>query len=293
MLEAFTKWLDGYLDDHEPSVVLRAAVGLLAFASLLGVLFNSQAIRAGAIVAVIFSMMSCMLLLLADRRRIRRVRDTYLRRLNWYYEVLGGLSPEPLIAVNRWEQRVDIGLNGDVHEVLTIEAVAPREHVFFARLTARSLWPQPDSQLRRIRMTARSLKADGSHGPNWQIVSTWEGDRLVSYLDMDPPIRRGQVIRFEVRRTWPAKCQPMMRARQAENFRLRTTKALEIRRAEYCVVLPEGFEAVYELVGEGEPDVQLSAVDGKEADGRRTYTWSADKVPANTAVGIRLQLKSS
>lgn len=290
MFKYFTEWLDEYLRDHEPSVVLKAAVGLLAFASLLGAFFGSQALRAGAFVVVVFCMLSGVLLLLADRRDIRRQRDTYLHRLDWYYKVLSELSPEPLIAVENWDQRVEVEPNGDVREVLTLEAVAPREHVFFARLTARSLWDQPKRQLNGIRMTVRGIKPDGSRGPTWPLHSSWKGDTLVSYLDLDPPLHRGQVIRFEMERTWPAKCLPLVRHHQPENFRLRTTNALEIRHAEYQVVLPRGREAVYELVGADEPDVQLTAEETLE-NNRRVYKWRADKVPTKTAVGIRLQLR--
>jgi hypothetical protein len=85
--------------------------------------------------------------------------------------------------------------------------------------------------------------------------------------------------------------QPMMRNKQAESFLLRTTDALEIRHAEYTIVLPDGFEAVYELVGDRAPDVQLSADEEKGPDGRNAYTWRTDKVPAEISVGIRVQLK--
>jgi hypothetical protein len=285
----FRRRLDDYLCDHEPSVVLKAAVAAVSFASVLVAFFGSPVVRSGAFAAAVFSLMSGVLLLLMDSRGTKQARDRYWRRLNWYYDVLSELSSEPLITVDSWEQRVEIELNGDVREVLTIEAVAPREHVFFARMTARSLWRQPKRQLRGIRMTARSLKADGSRGPSWRIVSGWENDKLISYLDLGPPTH-GQVIRFQVERTWPAKCQPLMRGK-VESFRLRTTKGMEIRRAEYTVVLPAGFEAVFELVGEAEPDVQLFAVDLNEPDGRQAYKWFADKVPAKTAVGINLQLK--
>ncbi|WP_407782316.1 hypothetical protein [Actinophytocola sp.] len=81
-----------------------------------------------------------------------------------------------------------------------------------------------------------------------------------------------------------------MRHKQPEDFVLRTTNALEIACAEYSIVLPRGFEAVYELIGEGEPDVQLTA-DLSDQDGKKVYKWCADKIPAMTFVGIRLQLK--
>jgi hypothetical protein len=270
---------------------VKAVVGLVAFASLLGAFFGNQAIRAGAFVVVMFCLMSSVLLLLADRHAIKQERDVYLQRLNWYYEVLSELSSEPLIAVERWEQRVEIKPDGDVREVLTIEAVAPREFVYFARFTARSLWNQPKRQLRKLTQTVCTVKPDGSLGPTWRIHSSWKGDKLVSYLDLDPPIRRGQVIRFRLDRTWPGKCQPMMRNKQAEKFLLRTTNGLEIRAAQYTLVMPEGVTANYELIGEGELDVQLTASEEKGKDGRREYTWCAAKIPAHTPVGLRLQVR--
>lgn len=286
----FNEWLDDYLRDHEPSVVLKTVVGLVTFASLLVAFFGSQSIRPWAFVAVIFCLMSGILLLLADRHGIRQERDTYLQRLNWYYDVLSKLSPEPLIAVENWEQTVEIMPNGDTHEVQILDAVAPREVIFFARLTAKSRWKQPKRHLRKITMTARRVNADDSLGPLWNIMSSWEGDKLVAYLDLDPVLRREETIRFRVERTWPAKCRPMMRDQKAEDFLLRTTNALEIRYAKYSVILPKKSEAAYELIGEGEPDVQLIA-DVTEENGQKSYSWYANKVPSNTWIGIRLQLK--
>ncbi len=263
---------------------------MLTFASLLGAFFGSQTIRMGAFVAVVFCLICGTLLLLADRHAIKQERDTYLQRLHWNYETLSELSPEPLIAVDRWDQTVEIMPNGDTHEVQVLDAIAVRDVVFFVRLTARSRWNQPRRHLRRITMTARRVKADGSYGPEWHIMSTWKGDKLVTYLDLDPAIRRGETIRFRVERSWPAKCLPMMQTRKAEDFLLRTTKALEVRKADYRIILPKGFDGVYELIGEGEPDVQLTG-DMIEENGRKMFSWHADKVPAKTWIGIRLQLK--
>ncbi|MFL6125105.1 hypothetical protein [Actinophytocola sp.] len=200
MFEGFTEWLDEYLREHKPSAILKAALGLMSFAGLLGSIMSS-AIRVGAFVTTIFGLMSCALLLLADRRAIKHDRDKYLRRLNWYYKVLTDLSPEPLLAVDKWQQRVEIEPNGDVHEVLTLEAHTSREVVYFVRLTTRSRWEQPRKHLRKIKMVARSRDALGQAGPSWHMFSSWEGDRLISYLDLDPPVRRGKIIRFEVTRT--------------------------------------------------------------------------------------------
>jgi hypothetical protein len=290
MFRGSTTWLDDYLRDHEPSTALKSALGLVTFASLVGTFSDSRPIRMVAFVGIILCLLTGILLLLADRHGVRQERDTYLQRLNWYYDVLSKLNPEPLIAVDNWEQTVEIMPNGDTHEIQIIDAVAPREVIFFARLTAKSRWQQPKRQLRKITMTARRVNADDSLGPLWNIMSSWEGDKLVAYLDLDPVLRRGETIRFRVERTWPAKCRPMMRDNKPEDFLLRTTNALEIKYVKYSVVLPKGHEAVYELIGEGEPDVQLLG-DVTEQNGRKTYTWYAEKVPENTWVGIRLQLR--
>ncbi|GAB1514330.1 hypothetical protein JCM33774_63720 [Actinophytocola sp. KF-1] len=287
---ALTKRMDDCLRDHEPTAILKATLATVTFANLLGVLSGNSVIRTLAFVGVVTGLLAGMLLLLADRRGVQQERDTYLQRLNWYYDVLSALSPEPLIAVDNWEQTVEIMPNGDTREVQIIDAVALREVIFFARLTAKSRWQQPRRHLRRITMTARRVNIDNSLGPLWNVMSSWEGDKLVAYLDLDPYLRRGETLRFRVERTWPAKCRPMMRHAKAEDFLLRTTKALEIRFVKYSVILPRGHEAVYELIGEGEPDVQLLG-DVTEEDGRKTYSWYAEKVPGNTWIGIRLQLK--
>lgn len=136
-------------------------------------------------------------------------------------------------------------------------------------------------------MTARRVNADDSLGPPWNVMQSWEGDKLVAYIDLDPPLHQGETVRFRVERAWPAKCRPMMRDDRAEDFLLRTTSALEIRYVKYSVVLPKDRDAALELIGVGEPDVQLLG-DVTERDGRKTYTWYAQKVPEHTFIGVRL-----
>jgi uncharacterized membrane protein len=77
MLRSFIAWLDSYISREEPSSVLKALVGLMAFSGLLGTIFGNQAIRVGAFVVVIVFVLSVILLLLADRRRLRREDDMH------------------------------------------------------------------------------------------------------------------------------------------------------------------------------------------------------------------------
>jgi hypothetical protein len=291
MFKDFIVWLDSYISREEPSSVLKALLGLMTFAGLLGTIFGNQAIRVGAFVVVIVFVVSVMLLLLADRRRLNRAYDTHRTLLSRYCNFLTDNSSEALVAIENWRQKVYVQPNGDVREVLTLKAVAVRPEVYFIRLKAGSRWDQPDRYRQGVKVTARSLTINGVPGPKWNVTTSWESvQKMTSVLHLHQPIKRGQTIIFEVVRTWPAKCQPLMRDGKPEEFILRTTSLLGIQHAEYSVVLPLGFDAVYEPIGAGEPDVQLTTDAEYDQEGRRVFVWRADKVPSMTGVGVRLEL---
>jgi hypothetical protein len=291
VFKGFIAWLDSYISREEPTSILKAMVGLMAFAGLLGTIFGSQPIRAGAFVIVIVFVASIILLLLADRRRLKGAYDTHRMLLARYCDFVVDNSPEPLVSIEAWRQRVYIHTNGDVREVLTLKAVALREKVYFIRLKAGSRWDPPERYQRNIKITARSLTVNGAPGPRWNVTTTWQSaQKINSILHLHQPISRGEEILFEVVRTWPAKCLPLVRG-EAEEFSFRTTPLLEIQHVEVSIVLPAGFDAVYELVGSKEPDVRLSANAEYDKEGRRVLVWHADKVPARTLLGMRLELK--
>jgi hypothetical protein len=288
MLDSFIAWLDSYVTREQPSTIVRAMIAMMTFAGLLGTLSGQQAIRVGAFVVVVVSALSAVLVLLADRRRLVRENETNRVLLSRYCDAIANNSVEPLVRIENWRQRVEVQPSGDVTETLTLRAVALREEVPFIRLTAGCRWDQPDRYRRRVKVIARSATINGVAGTKWNVTSSWKSiQKLTSVLHLHIPIKRGQMITFEVTRTWPAKCRPLMRDGRAEDFTLETTALLETQHVDYTVVLPPGFEAVYEEIGTGEPDVQLST----DADGGRIFTWRADKVPTLTKVGIRLELK--
>jgi len=292
MFKSFIDWLDSYISREEPSSILKAMVGLMAFAGLLGTIFGNQAIRVGAFVVVIVFVVSLMLLLLADRRRLRRAYDTHRDLLARYCDFVIDNSSQPLVSIETWTQTVYIQRNGDVREVLTLKAVALREEVYFLRLKSGCRWDQPEKYRRDVKVIARSLTVNGVSGPKWNVTNTWiSAQKLTSILHLHQAIRRGEEILFEVVRTWPAKCLPMMRNEQGEDFSFRTTGLLEIQHVDYSVVLPLGLDAVYEPIGATDPQVQLSIETRHDQEGRRVFVWHADKVPTFKAVGIRLELK--
>lgn len=290
MFKSFIDWLDSYISREEPSAIVKAIVGLMAFASLLGAIFGNQAIRAGAFATVIIFAVSAILALLGDRRRLKHAYDMHRMLLARYCDFVIDNSPEPLISVEAWRQKVYIQPNGDVREVLTLKAIALRKEVYFIRLKAGSEWEQPEKYRRGVKIVARSLTVNGVSGPRWNITTSWlSAQKMSPILHLHQPAKRDQEIFFEVIRSWPAKCLPLVRG-EPEEFIFHTSRLLEIQHVEYAVILPGGFDAVYDLIGSEEPGVQLVANTERDHEGRRVFVWHADKVPTRTKVGIRLEL---
>lgn len=292
MLRSFIAWLDSYISREEPSSILKAVVGLMAFAGLLGTVFGNQAIRVGAFVAVIVFVISMGLLLLADRRRLKREYEIDRELLDRYCDFVIDNSSDPLVSIETWAQSVYIHRNGDVREVLTIKAIALRERVYFIRLTAKSKWDQPEQYRRGVKVIARSVTVNGTSGPRWNVTTSWSSaQKMTSILPLHDPVKAGEEIFFEVVRIWPSKARPLMRQGLAEDFTLQTSSLLKIQHAEYRVILPPGVDAVHEPIGQAAPDVRLSIEAQRDQEGRRVFTWRAETVPTFTPVGIRLELE--
>lgn len=292
MLKGFIDWFDSHITREEPSAILKSLIGFMTFAGLLGTIFGNHAIRAGAFAVVITFVLSVMLLLIADRRRLKRAYDLQRARLARYCDYVIENTPAPQILIESWQQAVYVRTNGDVREVLNLKAVALGEKVHFVRLTAGSRWDQPDRYRRDVKVTARSISADGTPGPHWYVTTSWQSaHKMVSIPHLRRAIGRGEEVSFEMVRDWPAKCLPMMRQKEAEDFTLCTTSRLPVQSAEYRVVLPRGFDAVHELIGSTQPDVHLSAETKYDQENRRVFIWRSDSIPTLTTVGIRIELK--
>jgi hypothetical protein len=267
-------------------------VGLMAFAGLLGTIFGSQAIKTGAFVVVIVFVVSVMLLLLADRRRLRRAYEKGRALLARYCNYLIENCADPALSIETWAQRVYVRPNGDVREVLTLKAIALRDEVPFIRLTAGCRWDQPEKYRRDVKVIVRGLTPSGTPGPRWNVTTSWlSTEKMISILHLNQPIKRGEEVLAEVIRSWPAKCLPLMRDGETEDFFVRISDLLEIQHIDYSVTLPPGFDAVYELIGSTVPNVQLSADAEYDQEGRKVLAWHTNKVPAGTPIGIRIELK--
>jgi hypothetical protein len=292
VFKSFVAWLDSYISQEEPASVLKALVGLMAFSGLLGTVFGNQAIRVGAFVVVIVFVVSVILLLLADRRRLRREYDVHRELIGRYCNFVIDNHPKPLISVEEWNEVVHIQANGDVKETLTLRAIALGKEVYFIRLVAGSGWDQPERYRRGVRLTARRMLVNGFSGPQWNVTRVWmSSSKMNAILHLHEPLRYGEEVRFEVKRYWPAKCQPLMRLGLAESFTCRTNDLLRIQNMEYTIVLPPGSDAVYEPIGFSEPDADNAIEVSQDKESRRVFTCRLANLPAHKDVGVRLELK--
>jgi hypothetical protein len=200
----------------------------------------------------------------------------------------------PLISIQSWRQTVYIQPNGDVREVLNIEAVALREPVYFIRLTAGSRWDQPEKYRRNVKVAARNVTVDGNMDAYCGITTLWSSSqKLTSFLHFPIPIKRGEQILFEMVRTWPAKCQPLMIEGTAESFIFRSTQLLDIQHVHYRIVLPAEFNARAEPVsGSSAAVTGISIETTRDDEGREMIVWNAYLVRAHEAVGVRLELSN-
>jgi len=290
MLRSFIAWLDNYLAGEEPSAVVKAAVGLMSFAALMGVILGSAAIKTGALVVVIFVILAMMLMLLTDRRRIQREADEHHRLLTLYCNFIVD-SPRPTIRVLKWEQVVFIEPNGDAKETINIHGVVLREKLYFLVLRSTPRWEQPYRYRSRVKVKARSLLVDGARGTSWAITSSWRPDGELNLLaHLHQPATYGSEIRLEIERYWPGKCIPLMVKRDQDEFTLRFRETMPVQYATYEIVLPPNADAYYDPIGFAQPNGSYSIKPDRK-QGRCTFTFAAEEIPPNRLVGMKLELK--
>ncbi len=293
MLRSFVIWLDSYIAQRGASAVIAGLVGIMAFAGLLGTVFGSQVVRAGGFTAVGLLIVTGILLMLADRRRLQREYDIHRDLLTKYCDFITDHRPEPLILVSDWSQDVHLKRNGDVRELITIKATVLREDIHFLRFKAGCEWNQPERYRNKVKIRARSLKVNGSAGPHWNVTRSWPSDRKMRVLvHLHSPVRQGQEIRLEMERLWPAKCKPLMCDSTVDNFVFSTTKLIQIQKVCYRVILPKGFSAVYWPLGFDEEETAECGIEEEtDRDGRKNYILKVRDLTSYAEVGMQLELE--
>jgi hypothetical protein len=290
MLRSFIAWLDNYLAGEEPSAVVKAVVGLMSFAALLGAVLGSTAIRTGALVVVVFIVLAMMLMLLADRRRIQREAEEHRRLLTLYCDFIID-PPRPTVRILKWEQVVFIEPNGDAKETINIQGIVLREKLYFLALRSTPRWEQPHWYRSRVKVKARSLLIDGARGTSWAITSSWKPNGELDFLaHLHQPANYGSEIHLEIERDWPGKCIPIMVKRDHDEFTLRFRETMPVEYATYEVVLPSGVDAYYDPIGFTQPNGSYS-IKRDRKQGRCTLTFVAKNISPNHLVGMKLEIK--
>lgn len=292
MRRSFIFWLDNYLDDKDSSTVVGSVVGLMSFTVLLGVILGNIAVKLGLLAGAILVVLSFMLILLRDRKRLKREIDSRGELLTGYCDQLYDES-QSIALVKDWNQITTIDKDGDVSELITIQAVALQDYLYFLRFRTDPKWVQPHRYRRRVHVDFRSINGAGDRGPSWQVTPSWLPDgRLEMLAHLHSPIPMGTEIKIEIERRWPGKCAPLIKEGAPENFAFYFSHALQIEHAKYVVVLPEDVEAYYEPIGFRQPNPDFSVQGGKNQDGRFEVALAVDNLPADTRIGMRLQRKN-
>ena len=284
-----------YLSFRRRSALVMAGVALVAVAAILVAVLGNGGLRVAATVVAIVCSVGVAAVFLVERRAAGRAAEDCGHLLARYCDfVVGNESAARdglLASVENWHQKVHIQANGDVREVVVLEAVAERDEVYFIRFQLGSDWEQPAKYRRNVLVNADNVEIDGRPTKHWSITNSWlSGARLMSIVHFHSPVRMGQVIRLEMTRFWPAKCLPLMRRGAAERFVLGTTELLHIRHLEYQVSLPTGFDASCEPIGFTPPDHRISVNDYTDVGGRRVFICRATEMPERRTVGMRLAL---
>lgn len=291
MLRNFTAWLDSYTSRKEPAAMLRRLVAVMAVVGVLGAIFDQSAILVLAIVGILVLGLFSLAILLVDRHRLQVGDDMQRQLLARYCDFLIENKMTPLVSIENWHHKVYVEANGDVREVAMIKAIALRDEVHFIRFHLGSDWDQPEELRRNVTVRAHCVNHDGKLGPQWNVTTTWLSDaKLNTIVHFGSPVRRGEEVRMEMVRHWPAKCRPLMRQRAAENFYFRTTELLQIQRIEYQVILPLGFDVTHRPIGFTEPDAHTSIDAYTDTEGRRVVVCRATRLPKRHSVGMRLEL---
>lgn len=288
MLKRFVQWLDDLLLDEGASAVVKAVVGLMSFAVLLGAVLGNAAVKAGALVAAVLVVLSLGLLLLADRRAMVRDVEKHKDLVSKYSKIVAD-DRHPSYGIITWEAQVTVEANGDARRQTTIRAKV-LDDLRVLRLIEGCGWPQPAKYRRKVRVEVRKLLIGDLPGASLSTTVAWLGDgRLVLMVHLPEPPKIGSEVTIAVEVVWPGMCAPLMRQGEPDTFTVRF--ATPVVYARYKVALPRGHDAYVEPVGFDEHANGFAVGPAKGEDGRPVFFFEGVDLPEHEKLGMRLQLK--
>ncbi|MFI9386057.1 hypothetical protein [Kutzneria sp. NPDC052558] len=287
MLRSFITWLDDYLAGEAPSALVKAVVGLLSFAALLGALLGDLAVRTGFLAAAVLAVVSLGLMLLADRRTLRRRAERAERQVFHYVRTIHAMGAG--YRVTSWDKTIVIAPNGDARDIVKVRAVVEKPGVQFFWLWFGCYWPQPARYQKKVAVQVRNLLVGDLPGTSLERTLSWSTEgRLAVIAHMHAPPRVGSVMTIQVEIAWPAKCVPLVRG-DCDSFTIRLGARVDYAR--YRIVLPKGYDTYCDTIGFQDGDPGFVMEKGSADDGCPSYQVEVRDLAPDQQVGLRLELK--
>ncbi len=289
MRKSFLEWLEDYVVNAGLVGLVEGMLAVIAFAGALTALLGSVAIKAGAIFAVAFAVLGLIALLSFNRIELKNQVDLYRGLLARYCTTLAERSNHAYRTLS-WNDVFIISARGDVRETITVRAVVDCEELDFYKIYSGPGWSQPPRSRGEVRARVRSLEVEGVGGARRDVTTSWsERGNLEIIAHFGEPALRDSEISLQVELDWPGRCAPLMRRRVPEEFAVAFSGPL--RKLDYLIVLPEGFDAYHDVIGlnRGRDTFESMrvGVGGRNVEIRLT----AHDVDQGRRVGLRLDLK--
>jgi hypothetical protein len=239
------------------------------------------ALVAGAIVVVF-----AMLLL---NRVVWRGRDVLERRLLLEYcDILENTYGQKW-SVKSWVQEVDIQPNGDVRQRISFTVIALCDVLYFCTFHDRVNWHWPSRHQRRVQAHVRSVEVGGEGGTRFDFTTSWKtSTQLKMVVHLPAGVPRGREVSLSVDMFWPAKCLPLMRGEQVDEFL--TSFSEPVPFARYVIRLPAGERASFDKVGMLTEQDDYTLIREVNAHGQPETTLTVRDLAAYRKFGVRLDL---
>lgn len=289
MRKNFLEWLQDYAVHAGLVGLIEGMLAALAFAGAFSTLFGTTAIKAGAMVGVIFAVLGLIALLSFNRVELNNQVELHRNLLARYCTIIAERSKHAYRTMS-WNDVFVISPNGDVRETITVRAIVECDELDFYKIYTGPGWYQPERYRDGVRAKVRSLEVEGVGGARRDVTTSWsEKGNLEIIAHFGEPAHRDSEISLQVELDWPGRCIPLMRRRVPAEFALTFTSPLPY--LEYRIVLPIGFDAYHDVIGlvRG-PNVFESSRRG--GDGRNVEVkLVARDIAKGQRVGLRLDLK--
>ncbi|MBP2334627.1 hypothetical protein JOF41_000805 [Saccharothrix coeruleofusca] len=288
MLRDFIEFLEKHLDGSGITGLIRAAVGILTFGSVLSVVLGSTAIKASLVVATCLCLLGLLALSTARNRALRAQvdHDRHLLALRCD-DLTGQIGPE--WHIHHWHESLTVARNGDAIVSITVRATVTSEELRFLRLRLGSGWQQSEHVRRRVRVTTTGVEVDRPGSTQWHDTTYWRVDgrlEILAHCVSSPP-RKGDEVRLHMEIVWPGKAAPLMRCAPDE-FTVCFSRPLA--HLTYRLALPAGTRLKHQPINlrEDVDNYALSVFAPRK--GRSIVELTAHDIPADRRVGMRLEL---